>query len=124
MITMSARKLWLTLGWLGVCLVIFGSLYPLPMPAISPSSDKLHHLLAYGGLFWWFSQALTGHARWKALIALILMGIAIEFLQPYSNRFFEVKDMMANVSGILIAWILTHFGVNLPYRLRNRIQST
>jgi len=35
------------------------------------------------------------------------MGISLEFLQDWGGvRHFEVNDMIANSSGVLLAWVL------------------
>lgn len=117
------RQLWLICGWLAVLFVLFGSLYPLPEPPIQ-GGDKLHHFIAYGFLYWWFAQA-TPASKKSALTLIFLlvsMGIAIEFLQPYANRVFDTADMLANTTGVIVAWILVTLGINIPIKFREKIR--
>lgn len=80
----------------------------MPSPPGVPGSDKLHHCLAYAGCMWLWAQVTTTPAgRLKAIIALIAMGIVIEFLQGWSGwRSFEVADMVANGVGVMLGWLV------------------
>lgn len=118
----SIRHAWLFTGWLGVIIVIYGSLYPLSIPQMGSEGDKLNHFLAYGSLFWWFAQASQARQFKQLIILLILMGIIIEFIQPYSNRMFDVMDMAANTGGVVLSLILVTFGINLSQKFRQKIQ--
>jgi VanZ family protein len=95
--------LWLSLGWLGIGMVIYLSLTSAPVAIPMTFGDKLGHLLAYGVLMGWFVQLyqrrawLLGHA-----VLLLLLGITLEFLQELNGRYFEYADMLANGLGILL----------------------
>jgi VanZ family protein len=96
--------LWRGLGWLLLVSIITLSLMPVPPHA--PGGDKLHHFLAYFGLMLFFSQ--WHERRYHALLALAFMtlGIGIELIQPMTGRYFSLMDMLANSSGVFIAWFI------------------
>ena len=56
-------------------------------------------------MMFWFAF-LYRRAPTRALYAVgfIAMGIAIEFIQPYTGRHFEVADMVADALGVLLGW--------------------
>lgn len=99
--------IWRAIGIGLIAAVLTLSLMPLPVDAELPENgDKLGHLLAYGGLMFWFGM-LTPAWRRQLVIALAFcaMGVAVELLQdltPY--RSFELADMGANSVGVLIGW--------------------
>ncbi len=110
------RTTWITLGWILIGVVFYASLFPLPYPKTEFSHmDKVHHFVSYGVLMLWFSQVLHGMQRFLLLIALIAMGILIEFIQPYTGRMFDPLDMLANGSGALVAWLLSLKGADVLY---------
>lgn len=55
----------------------------------------------------------------RALYAagFVAMGIAIEFIQPYTGRNFEVADMLADALGVLIGWALALIVVGVRARI-------
>ena len=107
------RSAWLGGGWLLLMLVSVLSLMPNPPEPFSFSYvDKVEHGMAYAALSWWFCQLYLG-ARWRVVVALIAMGVAIEILQGLSGyRYFEYADMLANSMGALIGflWAKTRYG--------------
>jgi len=105
------KKLWLTLGWMMVALVFYFSLIPGP-PEIKLNFkyiDKVEHFLAYVILMGWFSQIYQSNKnRIAYFIFFVSMGVLIEILQGMGKvRFFEYSDMLANTTGVTVAWILT-----------------
>ena len=104
---LTYQKLWLSIGWLLIALIVYLSLTPHPFdPVHFNNSDKVGHLLAYGTLMAWFSQ-IYRHANQqiKIAMALIGLGIGMEFLQGMTHyRTFDYADMLANSLGVLIGW--------------------
>ena len=101
--------LWASIGWALIALVIYLSLTPSPPEIIEFAfADKLKHLLAYGVLMGWFSQlypATKSQLFWA--LVFCLLGVAMEFGQDWGGqRTFDVFDMLANGSGVLLAWWL------------------
>lgn len=103
------RSAWLAAGWLLVGLVIYLSLTPHPPEPLSfDQADKLEHALAYASLSLWFCQIyLALRQRVVVVAALVIMGVALEFLQGASGyRMFETADMLANSCGVLSGFLL------------------
>jgi VanZ family protein len=100
-------KWWLALGWLVVGAIIYLSLTPHPIDIPVSSGDKMGHFLAYGLLMGWFVQLYQSRLM-LALHALcfIATGVALEYLQGYTGRQFEVADMVANTGGVLLGLML------------------
>ncbi|HMB99669.1 MAG TPA: VanZ family protein [Flavobacteriaceae bacterium] len=83
------------------------------IPDYVPSiTDKIFHFLTYGILtiLWYYTW--LNKSRSKQIVALILatlisisFGIIIEVLQDNltSTRIFDLKDIFANVLGIIVA---------------------
>ena len=98
-----------------VGLVIYLSLTPHPPEPLKFSNvDKLEHGFAYGSLALWFCQIyLPARSRMIAIVALIGMGIGLEFVQGWSGyRHFDTWDMLANSIGVLfgLGLVLTPLG--------------
>ena len=105
---MRFRKLWLTIGYALVAIIIFLSLAPnLPSTDIE-QGDKLGHFLAYGTLMFWFCQIYaTRSSRIAHALAFAAMGVALEYAQGMTDyRTFEVLDMLANATGVALGWAI------------------
>jgi len=96
--------LWRGLGWLLLVGIITLSLMPVPPHA--PGGDKLHHFLAYFGLMLLFSQWHERKHLPQLALAFMTLGIGIELIQPMTGRYFSWMDMLANSSGVFIAWFI------------------
>ncbi len=119
-------RLWQAMGWLAVVATIYLSLTSEPVVELSfDYGDKLGHFLAYGVLMGWFVQLYQSRARLIAhALFLISLGVGLEFLQQYSGRYFEVADMVANASGVVLALLLLFTpGQALLLRLERRLTS-
>ncbi len=109
---LKLRFLWLTLGYLLVCLVIYLSVTstPIEFPELPSYQDKIFHTLAYFTLMAWFAQIY--HRRFQRnTIALlfIFMGMLMEYIQSYEpTRFADGWDMLANASGVVLGFLLTY----------------
>jgi VanZ family protein len=102
-------KLWLTLGWLLVALIVFLSLYPKPpQPLEFEQSDKLSHIIAYMTLMLWFANIYPRRSlQFQFSIGFFVMGVCLELLQGMTAyRTFAYGDMLANGIGILLALYL------------------
>ena len=92
------QKLWLTLGFGFVVLVIYLSLAPdLPDTGV-PNGMKIGHVLAYAWLMLWFAQIYRSNAvRYAAALTFCTMGIGLEYVQGLTDyRGFEYSDMLTN----------------------------
>jgi len=104
-------NLWLSIGWLLVLMVCYLSLISNP-PGIDIEFkyiDKLGHFLSYFILMAWFAQLYkTSRSRILYVLLFITMGAALEVLQGMGgSRFFEYGDMLANTTGVFVAWFIT-----------------
>lgn len=98
------RKVWLVLGITWLLAVWVLSLIPVP-PVAQEVNDKIEHATTYALLMLWWGQ--FGWRPMRVGLALIAMGIAIEFAQgltPY--RSFDVHDMLANALGVSVASLM------------------
>jgi len=98
--------LWLGIwifGWL-LCIVL-SLIHPPRIDVDIPDGDKIGHCLAYGILSAWAVLIFARRsAHWRAAVALIALGIAIEFAQGYltSYRTMDVYDALADTIGVLL----------------------
>jgi VanZ family protein len=124
---LKLKFLWLSIGYLMVLFVIYSSLTSSPVTMDVKFSDKILHVVGYFALMSWFM--LIYHSRkirYLLVMLFISMGIGLEFLQDLGGvRYFEVRDMLANTTGVLLAWLLvkTPFP-GLLYWLENRFLKT
>ena len=102
--------LWLGIWIFGWALCITLSLVPaigLPGP---PDSDKLGHFLAYFTLTAWAVGTFRSRrAHLLAALALVALGVAMEFAQARltSVRLGDVRDAVANTLGVAAGLALT-----------------
>lgn len=99
--------------------IIVGSLVPLPPVNAGQGSDKVVHFTAYGLLaVLALVQRQSYRTALKVIIAIVLLGATIEFLQPFAGRHREAADLMANVAGTaigaLLAWLLQNIKPTSP----------
>ncbi len=55
-------------------------------------------------MFWFAFLYRRTPTRALYAVAFIAMGVAIEFIQPFTGRQFEAADMAANALGVLLGW--------------------
>jgi len=98
--------------------VIVGSLLPADSAPIRtldllPFSDKFDHMGMYAVLA--FLPALHEDSKvvWRMAIGAVGLGIALEFVQLYVGRDFEIGDMVADAVGVAVG-----LAVGLPLRKR------
>ena len=104
----ALRKTWRAVGWLGVGLTVYLSLTPTPPQVdLGAYTDKWEHVSVYAVLMWWFCQLRTAaSARAITGVALVGLGIALEFAQRMTEvRIFEVADMIAGTVGVTAGWV-------------------
>ena len=104
----ALRRVWRAIGVGLIMLVIWLSLTPSPIEIPVEQGDKFGHLAAYGTLMFWFAQLDAGRrTRLGYAMGFIALGIALEFAQGLTNyRVFEVADMVANATGVVLGWII------------------
>jgi len=104
---------WIVLGVLFVGAIVVLSLVNLAPIEGALLQDKAMHVLAYGFLMGWFSQ-IYQHTLMRVLLVIVLvaLGVGLEYLQGMvAHRQFDVLDMLANTSGVFLAWLLSYTGL-------------
>ena len=88
------------------------------MPDV-PGNDKWHHALAYFTcMFCWGQLYVQPVQRIKLAIAFIAMGALIECIQYFTpTRSFEFLDMLANATGVTLAWIVVTIQLAIQRRI-------
>jgi VanZ family protein len=113
-------RLWHTLGWLLVVLVVFLSLTPkAPVLLEVPGSDKVNHVVAYLVMMLWFSQLQREPRRQFWIGAgLVALGVLLEVVQGLLvYRSADVLDGLANACGVIAGRCLveTRLGSSLAF---------
>ena len=89
------------------CCVVGGLIAASVLPVARLPSDPgnyLGHFSAYSLAM----VALAGVVRlktWITALALVFLGVGIEFLQPFFDRENHWQDMLANSIGVGIGWL-------------------
>jgi len=100
------RRGWTALGMAMIAFVVVASLVNVPQPVPVRGVDKLHHLVAYGAMMFWWGM-LQPRRRWAWAAGVIALGAALEFTQsltPY--RHMDWRDLAFNVGGVALASVL------------------
>ena len=96
---------WMALWVLAIAIVVAGELLPgKDLPSLS-MSDKSEHFIAYALLSASAVQLFARRLSWAFVcLLLVLMGIALEFLQGSMGlgRSMDRYDALANTIGVLI----------------------
>jgi VanZ family protein len=99
-------RVWL-FGW-ALCIVL--SLVPVPGVDVGvEDSDKIGHFLAYATLSLWAMMIFRSWpAKGRAMIALVLLGLCMEWAQGALTdyRQAEWRDAVANTLGVLLGGAL------------------
>ncbi len=105
---LAYRKLWLFVAVMLLVLILYLSMTSKPYLPTPGHSDKLYHFLAYMVLMgWWLQLFQQRISRLILALVFIAMGVGIEVMQSYHPlRYFDVWDMLANTSGVVLAWLL------------------
>jgi VanZ family protein len=106
-------RAWLFAGLLLLGFGLVSALLPVTGPVPLTINDKVIHLLAFTGFMVWFAGIIE--ARHAPLIALGLSayGLLIEGLQSLTvTRHAEALDVVADVAGILLGWLLSAAGLS------------
>jgi VanZ family protein len=123
--TLRWRRAWLGVWAIGGGLCVVLSLAPpVPGPGLFPHADKLQHAAAYALLAWWAMGCFASSpARRRALLALLVLGAAIEWAQGAFtvDRQRDALDMLANAIGVGLGTALG-LRLNLPAWLEERLR--
>lgn len=117
MIKKSLRTIWPALLWsiaIFILLIIPGK--ELPKGPEVPSLDKIIHALLFGMQVWLWCVYLKNSPKrlsnvWSFFLIFLVSstyGIAMEYVQKYLvvNRAFELGDIIADITGSAIGWLV------------------
>ena len=101
------QMMWLASAWLLVGVVVYLSLARIDVDISADDGDKVGHVFAYAAMTFWFMQVYVAlGARCAIAVALVVLGVVLEFLQGHTGyRTFDYADMIANAAGVAAAWI-------------------
>ena len=121
------QKITLTLFCFSIAILGF----MLKLPKVFRHHDKeLHSMFYFAAAL--FLNVLFKKRHLQIFIFLSLLGVAIEFVQEYSNKFwpppkhgrFDIEDIFSNIKGLIlfsIVWILINF---ISYLLKSDNKQT
>ncbi|MBR7889054.1 hypothetical protein J9B83_08835 [Marinomonas sp. A79] len=92
-----------TVGFImGAVIIGWSTLTPAEFLPAAPGGDKLHHVVGFGG---WALMCAFGPLKRFLMFALVIviLGGAVEVIQPYVNRYGEWLDFYADAAGVLLA---------------------
>jgi VanZ family protein len=108
-VALTYRPLWVAVGWAMVAAVVWVSLTPRPPEVGVLGADKLAHFAAYLLLAGWFGALYAGRSRAAWGLALVLLGVVLEFLQGLGGlRQLDPWDMLANALGVTASFLASH----------------
>lgn len=113
MLPLARPGLWITGAILIGAAIVLGSLLPGPVIATVSVWDKLEHASAYGLLTLWLTGMLDRRHYLRAALVAFLLGLSLEGLQGVltATRQSDALDVVANLSGIAVAWTLALLGL-------------
>jgi VanZ family protein len=111
------------IAWAGVILVVTS--WPNPsLPFSVTGLDKIVHFSMYGILGFLVGRALPRHRLLSALVGAALGLAVFGALDEWHQRFIpgrsaDVKDWIADVSGMILGLLLAHFLLSLARMRRD-----
>ncbi|MFL6548892.1 MAG: VanZ family protein [Povalibacter sp.] len=113
MLPVRHGKAWLATGWALVITAIVVCLLPGQDLPNTHVGDKYEHFICYAVLTSYFAGLYSRSSYWKIAVALLCMGIAIEFAQGamHLGRNADPLDVVANSIGIVIGLVLSLAGL-------------
>ena len=100
--------------------ICVGTLTPSTDKVDIPGSDKWHHFIAFAALA--YPLAAASRLYWiPALIFALCLGALIEIIQPFVNRFGDIKDFQADALGVLFGILLGMLGYRVKSKRINSI---
>lgn len=103
------KKFWWFLGFLGLAIILFGSLMPSdPGPPPIPNMDKILHFSGYAIATYYFQQLTRNQKAILIFILIFFYSGVIELLQDQlPSRQMSLWDLVANGLGGLFGSVLS-----------------
>lgn len=94
------------LFWLMLAVATQQTLTPLPLGVFQSKPDLLLHFICWASLSFVLFFAIRIRNKYpQRLVLLYLFSVALEFAQYWvPGRTFDVRDMVANATGCLVAY--------------------
>lgn len=106
-------RAWLVTGLLGLAAGLALALLPSSTVVTPAANDKLLHAAGFLALMVWFGGIFTRRLVARVALALAAYGLLIELLQSLTtSRQAEALDVVADVVGILLGWLLSAAGLS------------
>jgi glycopeptide antibiotics resistance protein len=101
----SQKIKWVLLAIIGLA-VLFGGLFPKPVPVVFEHADKVYHFLAFCSLT--LIGLLTLPNKKLFLTLIILLSFSIEGVQGWllTQRFMSLWDLIMNFLGIAVGIVM------------------
>jgi VanZ family protein len=113
MTSLYYSRIWYVIGAGLVLIVVVASLVPAgDLPHLG-LTDKLEHMIAYGGLALWFGGLLAPRRYWHLGLALLALGGGIEIAQGLMGlgREADWRDFYADALGAGLGLSLSMAGI-------------
>ena len=113
MTSLYYSRIWYVIGAGLVLIVVVASLVPAgDLPHLG-LTDKLEHMIAYGGLALWFGGLLAPRRYWRLGLALLALGGGIEIAQGLMGlgREADWRDFYADALGAALGLSLSMAGL-------------
>ena len=106
------RRLWIAATLALAILIVHWSLAPQPPVPETLIPDKVGHALAYFTLALFGSGIAVPARLWITMLRCSLLGGALEISQALftEHRSAEWGDLLADLAGILVAWLIVAQG--------------
>jgi VanZ family protein len=108
----TPRPLRIAIFALAVAVILWLSLAPTEeIPGATLIWDKAAHAICYSILVL-MGLVLSTHRRWKVVLAVLTLGVAIEFAQATMSlgRQGDWRDALANSLGVSVGWAVWMLG--------------
>lgn len=105
-------RLWLVAGLMLLGFGLLSALTP-PPAGLGSLNDKVLHTAGFMAFMVWFGGVFERRFLPAVALALALYGLLIELLQGLTpTRQAEGLDLVADISGILLGWLLSAAGLS------------
>lgn len=112
MLPLRYAYVWLVCGLLLLSFGVLSALSPLPS-SMATLNDKLLHTGGFLAYMLWFGGLFERRFLPGIALALTVYGLLIELLQSLTlTRQGEFADLVADVAGILLGWLLSAAGLS------------
>jgi VanZ family protein len=112
MLPLRYARIWLVAGLLLLAFGLVSALSP-PPPGLVAVNDKLLHTAGFLAYMAWFGGVFERRFLPGVALLLAAYGLLIELLQGLTPiRQAEGLDLVADVAGILLGWLLSAAGLS------------